>query len=353
MAIDDPSGWAAADSLAARLALVAVPDDRSWYRFGDASLAVRTNDRSFLERFMILFGGCATQGREAALPALDAVLRVDREIGGVLLSLAGHDPADGAGFTEAIFADDGVRRAARSGEWTAFTGGDDTVWRMAVRGAELVLSHDAPWPYVVGATMVHRTICAQSNVLFVHAAAVEIGGAGVLLVGPTGSGKTTLCVGLAAGGNRFLSDEIGAIRLDELSLLPFPRAAGVRPGPRASGAEPLLTGRELAVERFADGSTKSLVPATTLDAVPLGSTVPLRHIVVLAGLGDRADWTELNAAPGNVRYINPVKSTPYSASSGSKTLALIGLTAAVQWHRLIAGNPDDTVTLIERRIGEK
>lgn len=330
-----------------------VPDGRTWYRFGDASLSVRANDRSFLDRFGVLFGGCAAEGPEAGLPVLDAVVRADPAIGGALLSLDGCDTEDAAGFIESIFGDDGVRRLTRLGEWTTFAGGGEQVWRMATRGPDLVMASDAPWPYLVGATLVHRTMSAQPNVLFVHAAALEIGGAGVLLVGPTGSGKTTLSVGLAVRGSRFLSDEVGAIRLDELSLLPFPRAAGVRPGPRASEVEPLLTGQELPVERFADGSSKSLVATAAFATTPIGSTVPLRHIVVLAGRGTRADWNALEPASGNLRYINPVKSTPYSASSGSKTMALIGLTAAVKWHRLIAGSPDDTVTLIERRIGER
>jgi len=350
--VNDLSGWAVADSLAARLSLVTVPDDRTWYRFGDAHLAVRANDRPFLERLGILFAGCATHGREDGLRTVDAAVRVDPDTGGTLLSVEGCDPADGAEFAEAVFGDDGVRRLAHRGKWTVLGRPGDDSWSMAANGPDLVLTRGAPWPYLVGASLVHRTMSTQPNVLFVHAAAMEIGGAGVLLVGPTGSGKTTLSVGLAARGYGFLSDEIGAIRLSELSLLPFPRAAGVRAGPRTSAAEALLT-EELPVERFADGSSKSLVPAAAFETAPLGSAVPLRHIVLLAGRGARAEWTELDTTTDNLRYVNPVKSTTYSASSGSKTLALIRLAAAVRWHGLIAGYPDDTVALIEQRIGER
>jgi len=329
-----------------------IPADCQLYRFGDAVLSLRADDRSFVERFDVLFGGCATERYSGDLPVISAVLLAHAESACVQLSVRGGSGGNAAEFTEAVFRDDGIRRAGQDGDWIAFTGGNGSVWRMAVRGDEMVLENQAPWPYLVGATLVHRTMSAQSNVLFVHAAAVDIDGAGVLLVGPTGSGKTTLSLGLAGRGSRFFSDEIGAIRFGEASLLPFPRAVGVRSGPRASVAESLLAGRRLPVERFADGSHKSLLPASSIDTAPLESTVPLEHIVVLAGRGARAEWTDLDSAPGNSTYINPVKSTPYSVSSGLKTLGLIGLTAGVKWHQLIAADPDATVTLIERRIRE-
>jgi HprK-related kinase A len=47
--------------------------------------------------------------------------------------------------------------------------------------------------------------------LTIHAAAVERGGRALILPAPPGSGKSTLCAGLAFGGWRLLSDELALI----------------------------------------------------------------------------------------------------------------------------------------------
>jgi len=202
--------------------------------------------------------------------------------------------------------------------------------------------------------LVHRAMAAQPDVLFVHAAAVRIGGAGVLFVGARGSGKTTLAVGLAARGHGALSDEVGAIRMDGPGLVPFPRAAGVRPGPRASAAAETLDRPGLPVERFADGSTKTLVQLDHLGpSLPLGESVPLEHIVVLDGRAAHPRLTRIDATPRNAQFLAPVKSMPFSQGSAWKTMRLITLAPKVRWHRLTAGSPDETLTLIEQRFANR
>ena len=52
----------------------------------------------------------------------------------------------------------------------------------------------------------------------VHAAVVERGGQAILLCGPPGSGKSTLCAALAARGWRLLSDEMALVSPDTLKL---------------------------------------------------------------------------------------------------------------------------------------
>src|SRR2546423_11656048 len=47
--------------------------------------------------------------------------------------------------------------------------------------------------------------------LIVHAAVLEQGGRALLLQGPPGCGKSTLCAGLASRGWRLLSDELALI----------------------------------------------------------------------------------------------------------------------------------------------
>jgi HprK-related kinase A len=64
--------------------------------------------------------------------------------------------------------------------------------------------------------------------LLLHAGALEIQGAGVLLMGEPGAGKSTLTAALALRGARVLSDEFGVIRLSDDALLPVPKPIALK-----------------------------------------------------------------------------------------------------------------------------
>jgi len=348
----DEAWLAAASSLAANLHIVKPDVPPRWFQFGDAFLDLRADLPAFTERFSALFGGCRAEGPCADAPVV--MCRVTRRPGDdtpVTVMLDGPAFADAPGLVEALFAEDGLRRTTGFDGWTGFAFEGMPAARLAVRDDRLVASPESPWPYVAGAVLVHSTMCAQPDTLFVHAAAVRIGGAGVLFVGSRLAGKTTLAVGLATRGHRMLSDEVGAIRLGGPSILPFPRAAGVRPGPAAAAAAAVLDRPEFLVERFADGTTKTLVPFAAFGpAVPLGEPTPLEHVVVLDQRAERPRLTELDPSPRNLRFVSPVKSAPFAAGSAAKTMRLVTLASKVRWHRLEAGSPDETLTVIERRF---
>lgn len=59
--------------------------------------------------------------------------------------------------------------------------------------------------------------------LMLHSAALERNGGLILLPAAPGSGKTTLCVGLAHRGWRLFSDEFGLVRPGTMDFLPLPR----------------------------------------------------------------------------------------------------------------------------------
>jgi len=63
----------------------------------------------------------------------------------------------------------------------------------------------------------------STGYLQVHAAAAVWRGHGLLLVGPSDSGKTTLAVALGVRGAGILTDEIALIRPRDRSVTPFPR----------------------------------------------------------------------------------------------------------------------------------
>jgi HprK-related kinase A len=64
--------------------------------------------------------------------------------------------------------------------------------------------------------------------LIVHAAAVERYGAALVLPGPPGSGKSTLCAGLVSRGWRLLSDELTLLEFPTGSIVPLPRPVSLK-----------------------------------------------------------------------------------------------------------------------------
>lgn len=64
--------------------------------------------------------------------------------------------------------------------------------------------------------------------LIVHAAVLERGGHAVVLPAPPGSGKSTLCAGLAFRGWRLLSDELAVIEPAGGLMMPLPRPISLK-----------------------------------------------------------------------------------------------------------------------------
>ena len=109
-------------------------------------------------------------------------------------------------------------------------------------------------------------IKARPDLLWVHAAAVERNGSVLLLVGPSGQGKSTLSTRLCEMGWRLLSDDAAPVRMETDEVLPFAQAASRRKYP----------GRELAESEFGSFQ-KEEVPLAD-NALHLKSA-PLRAIV--------------------------------------------------------------------------
>ncbi len=64
--------------------------------------------------------------------------------------------------------------------------------------------------------------------LVLHAAVVARQGRAVILPGPPGAGKSTLCAGLVERGWRLLSDELTLLRMDDDLVDPVPRPVALK-----------------------------------------------------------------------------------------------------------------------------
>lgn len=76
--------------------------------------------------------------------------------------------------------------------------------------------------------IVYRALTAATGFAFVHAAVLARGDDGVLLVGRSGGGKTTLSLGLAEHGWAYLSDDLAAVDRTDHTIEPVPVPAGIK-----------------------------------------------------------------------------------------------------------------------------
>jgi hypothetical protein len=89
----------------------------------------------------------------------------------------------------------------------------------------------------------------RPDLFFLHAAALEHEGSGVLLIGASGAGKSTAAWGLAHAGFGYLSDELAPLDPETLEVVAYPRALCLKADPPAHPlpARTLRTARTLHV----------------------------------------------------------------------------------------------------------
>ena len=78
----------------------------------------------------------------------------------------------------------------------------------------------------------NRAVVAHSadDVVNLHAAACAWKERGVVMAGPTESGKSTLAAGLALAGFTYLTDEVAGIDPRNLTVAPYPKPLSIDPG---------------------------------------------------------------------------------------------------------------------------
>ena len=240
-----------------------------------------------------------------------------------------------------------VAAASRDPEWSALALGDDPEPVFEFRGDTCRFRGVGRWRRIIAHYLFLRMLAMRQEALFFHAASVGIGERGVLLIGPKGSGKSTLSVGLASRGHQFLGDETAAYVPQSRTLLPFRRPAGIKPGPRVTAVTQSL---ERVRPRADEDGMLRVDVAELFDLVPV-RPLPLEAVVFLGGFGTAPRIERIQAGREELGMMQPIATSIASAPGTSRVFEMIRLLGTVQCFKMTAGNPDQSIQLLEEAFG--
>lgn len=334
------------------------------YRLADALLEVDSDYERVLYLLQLHWDDCATSTPcTEGLVYVRSSIRMGDHSSLALVSFEGSREADGSLMPASRFQHLLSRRNSEAASPIAG-------WSLAhVRGSsrpfmtrsghhaliDVSLEPLQPTPGLVHRYLLAAAVSAQSNRMFVHAAAVAINGACALLMGPAASGKTTVSFALAVRGHVLLSDEMSAIRPEQELVLPLRRTPGIRRGPRAKAVASRLEGRSWPTEVIQDGTERMLVRAGEIFP---GTPAPakLGCAFYLSGFAERASVRRIDPTTERERLMRRLCDDPigvYGVTPGRrlvKLLALLDLLSNRPCYFLEIGAPEETAELIERTV---
>ena len=330
----------------------------TWYRLGDGYLGIDSEDDPIQERVAALFGECAVSEPAVPGPRVVCLVRCPREPSVAVIDFLDPEPLDTFTFAAALFPERGFHEIPSPFPGWRLLGSDSDPGStpLAVREPPTrLLAHRTDfWRSLVGNLAVNRLLRLQRDLVFFHAGSVTVAGCGALLIGPKGSGKTTVSLGLAARGHGFFGDELAGVRLGTLELVPIRRSASVRAGPATVGAAWALDRVESALEPFPDGAIRRRVEVGRLFPGVPPEPAPLRVIFFLSGWRSGAEALGIRFTPGraDLGMLTPLGSTLWGMSPAPRAMQLLRMLSAVRCFRLEAGTPDATADLVERTLEE-
>jgi hypothetical protein len=300
--------WLNASAIAFALSLARDAASQTYYRLGDAHLAV-TAPATLLAELTERYGDCAvpaaaqpdaptlrctvrTRGDGLALfnfvePAVDAI--------GTALALLEH-PVGRPLYREVPSPTPGWRVVA-----SALTG----LPLVAARGGMLLVDSPAAPDGFLSDLLLSPVLAMQRELLFVHAASLEIAGRGVLLIGPSGSGKTTTALTLAARGHGYLGDDMAVLHAASGVLLPMRSTANLRPGPHPQALTDQLHGVTWSPPH-ADGQPRLRLRVTEVFPDNAAARVPLMQVLFLRRFAPTAAIEPFEATPRALGSLAPL-----------------------------------------------
>jgi hypothetical protein len=174
----------------------------------------------------------------------------------------------------------------------------------------------------------------------VHAAVVASDRRSLLVVGPSGRGKSTTAAALAQAGLTLYADDVALIRPETLRPVAFPRPVKLNAASRA-----MLRGHGLRVPdraRIGECIARKALPGLPAIDAP---GPPIHAALFLAP--ERATTPSLRPLPAAEALLRAVSlsSTERIAASGP-TAGVLALANAVPSYELTLGNPAETVALL-------
>jgi hypothetical protein len=324
-------------------ARASVPAALRSFRILEIELRIEGEDDGLAAEFASVFGEPSPE-TESPRATLVASLARGTRPGWAELRASGDGLADPAAFLLGFASPTVPLRAVPTSEAGATLVGlaDDAEPAFEFRGESCAFRLVPRWRRIIANFLFLRMLRLRSDLIFFHAASVGIEDEGFLLVGPKGTGKSTLSASLAARGHAFLGDETAAYQPAAGRLLPFRRPIGIKPGPRAAAVARALTALG------PRGDEEGLVRVPIESLLPMAPTppLPLRGVVFLQGFGPQATITKIEAGREELSQMQPLASS-LVAGATLRVFEMIRLLAATACYRLVAADPDETAVLVE------
>lgn len=296
------------------------------FRFGRLTTSIRTNDATFARRFVRIFHDCRID--EPGEAATELTVYVPPTGESVFARISGHDQLDEE-TARALLPGGGVR---------AF-------------GDCLAVPRSGAWPMFFAHYFVHHVMALHRDVLFLHAATIDVGGRGVCLCGDKGAGKSTLAMALGARGHPVLGDEVAAVAIGRYECLPFRRAVSIREGPQAPGVRAFLDREPRDMERLPDGTTRWRIPLSTIFPDAKAGPVPLDTAIFLRGFGAQTQAEAIEFSSENAAWLGPLHATFRGRPTGLAAIEIARLFSRVRCYRVtISGAPAEMAERIEKLV---
>jgi hypothetical protein len=230
--------------------------------------------------------------------------------------------------------------------WTrvAFRGESEPVF--SFEGGRCRVRRADGWRRALALLLFNRLLRLREDALFFHAASVEVGGRGVLFVGPKGAGKSTTALALAGLGHPLLGDETACYLPASGTLVPCRRPVGIRPGPRAASIDRALA--RLGLDPAKDGPLR--LPVETLLPSSPAASVPLGVVVFLREFAPRPSLERIAPGRDEVALLQPFVGSLVNASPTRRVFEMARLLSSASVFRLAPGAPDETASHLENAL---